>query len=356
MWGDAFPRTFVPALDGIRMTLEKRIEAFAALGYSLKNLSQMELDTLVRQAEAHNPWFTQKSILLALEGLQNYLQADKLTRWTQRYSLTGDGSRTVGLVMAGNIPLVGFHDLLAVLMAGHRALVKLSSQDPVLIRFVVQVLRDIAPDVAERITLTDEPMKTMDAVIATGSNNSARYFDYYFKKYPHIIRKNRTSVAVLSGEESTEEQVDLGQDVFQYFGLGCRNVSKLFVPEGYDFTPLLDAWQAYKSIINHSKYSNNYDYHKSILLVNGEDHLDTGFMMLRKDEALVSPTSLVYFEHYSDTYALAERLASEDENIQCLVGKGLDHPRAVGFGEAQAPELWDYADGVDTLDFLMSLS
>ncbi|HAP64823.1 MAG TPA: acyl-CoA reductase [Cytophagales bacterium] len=337
------------------MTLEKRIEALAAWGYALKNLSETETERLLWQAESHNPWFTAESTRQALTALQTFLDADKLRQWTQGYTFPESDPKQVGIIMAGNIPLVGFHDLLSVLISGHRVLAKVSSQDPMLPKFVLQVLRDIAPELADRVTFADEPMKTMDAVIATGSNNSARYFDYYFSKYPNIIRKNRTSIAVLNGQESAEELQALGQDVFQYFGLGCRNVSKLFVPSGYNFTPLLDTWQVYQPIINHSKYSNNYDYHKSILLVNQTPHLDTGFLMLMKEQALVSPTSIVYYEEYEDTYPLAERLAAEDVNIQCLVGKGLDHPRAVGFGQSQTPQLWDYADGVDTLDFLAKL-
>ena len=337
------------------MTLEKRIEAFAALGYAFRNMSETERSHWIDQAQRHNPWFTPESTQQALEALQPMLDGDNLRRWTKGYALEPTTPKQVGVVMAGNLPLVGFHDMLSVLIAGHTLLAKPSTKDPALPRMVIKELNEIAPELGQRVTFAEEPMKTMDAVIATGSNNSARYFETYFGKYPHIIRKNRTSVAVLRGQESTEEMIRLGHDVLQYFGLGCRNVSKLFVPKGYNFTPLLDSWQEFKSIIHHSKYSNNYDYHRSIMLVNRTEHLDTGFLMVKQDERLAAPTSMIFYEEYADTYALADRLAADDENIQCLVGKGLDHPRAVGFGKSQTPQLWDYADGVDTLDFLSKL-
>lgn len=337
------------------MTLEKRIEAFAALGLALNNLTTSELEGVLRKAEDQNPWFTPESTRFALEGIQHFLNKEMLSRWTQGYLLDQTQEKAVGIIMAGNIPLVGFHDMLSVLIAGHKLQAKLSSQDSFLPQFVASVLGDIAPELRDQITFPQQSMKSMDAVIATGSNNSSRYFEHYFGKYPHIIRKNRTSVGILKGTESVEEMVALGKDVFTYFGLGCRNVSKLFVPEGYNFTPLLDAWQVYQPIINHHKYSNNYDYHKSILLVNGEDHLDTGFLILREEKALAAPTTMLYYEHYQDTFSLSEKLASEDGQIQCLVGNGIDHPRGVGFGQSQQPQLWDYADGVDTLSFLSSL-
>ena len=337
------------------MTLEKRIEAFAALGYALEHMSDHEREGLLARVQNNNPWFTQENTEKALHALQRYLKADKLRRWTQHYDLEAEPLKNVGVIMAGNIPLVGFHDMLSVLIAGHRLLAKPSSQDAVLPKYVISILKEIAPELGDRVTFAQEPMKTMEAVIATGSNNSARYFEHYFNKFPNIIRKNRTSVAVLKGDETEEQMVALGQDVFQYFGLGCRNVSKLFVPEGYDFIPLLDAWQVYQPIISNSKYSNNYDYHKSIMLVNREAHLDTGFLMLKEEKELVSPTTVLYYEHYTDAFGLGERLAEHDDQIQCLVGQNMGHPRAVGFGEAQEPELWDYADGVDTLAFLSQL-
>jgi hypothetical protein len=181
-------------------------------------------------------------------------------------------------------------------------------------------------------------------VIATGSDNTARYFEYYFRTKPHIIRKNRSSIAVLTGNETDDQLIALGKDVFSYFGLGCRNVSKLVVPEGYDFTRPLRLWEVYHDVSNHHKYVNNYDYNKSILLINGTHHFDNGFALLTPNEALVSPISVLY-------YATSADLASD--KIQCIVGSGANY---IPFGTTQEPTLTDYADNVDTLKFLTGLS
>jgi len=261
-------------------------------------------------------------------------------------------------VLAGNIPLVGFHDVLCVLISGNFALIKASSQDARLITQVLKRLTAIESAFEQRFAFT-ERLKDFDAVIATGSNNTSRYFEYYFGKVPHIIRKNRNSVAVLTGRETTEQLHALGRDIFDYFGLGCRNVSKLFVPEGYDFVPFFEAIEPYKNIINHHKYNNNYDYNKSIYLVNRDKHLDNGFLLVKEDERMVSPLAVLFFEYYDDLQSLDERLNHEKENIQCIVTAA---PLASGawgttvnFGRSQQPSLWDYADGVDTMDFLTKL-
>jgi hypothetical protein len=336
------------------MKLINRIAAFDALGKIIRALSEEETDRLYRNAAAHNNWFTKESILLALEGISHYLQQEKLEQWLAPYDLPEEQAapKMIGVVMAGNIPMVGFHDFLSVLISGHHLYAKLSSQDPVLIPYLANELCEIEPRFREKINFV-ERLTGMEAMIATGSDNSSRYFSYYFSKIPHIIRRNRSSCAILDGTESLEELSRLGRDISQYYGLGCRNVSKLYVPEGYNFTPLIEALEKFKSLREHNKFANNYDYNKSIYLVNGVPHLDTGFLLLKEDEGLVSPISVLFYEHYHNSLELEARLLEQYEKIQCVVGK--QPPAQVSFGKAQQPDLWDYADGVDTIEFLKSL-
>jgi hypothetical protein len=254
--------------------------------------------------------------------------------------------------MAGNIPLVGFHDFLCALISGNNVQIKLSSKDSKLIKYLVGYIERIEPSFQGRITFK-ERLEGFDAIIATGSDNSARYFEYYFGKYPNIIRKNRTSCAILTDAESDQEIANLGIDIFSYFGLGCRNVSKLYVPTDYDFINLLSRLESFKEIIHHHKYCNNYDYQKSILLVNGVQHLDNGFLLLQENEKLVSPISVLYYERYVDESDLRNKLKVNAEKIQCIVGKV--KPAEIPFGQAQYPNVWDYADQIDTLKFLSEL-
>jgi hypothetical protein len=333
------------------MNTHVRINAFSLLGQTLKNIDDAAFQTLTEQAARENPWFTKENVRMGMDGIIKLLQKERLEQWVSSYNLR-DQSKKIALVLAGNIPLVGFHDLLSVLISGNNALIKPSSKDSVLLKYIIKTLCDIEPSFHDKIELAEQ-LKNFDAVIATGSDNSARYFDYYFGKYPHIIRKNRTSVAILTGKESEEELATLGIDVFSYFGLGCRNISKLLVPAGYSFDKLYSTWEVYQPIIHHHKYCNNYDYQKSIMLVNQIPFLDNGFVMLHENAKMVSPISVVYYEQYKDERDLSEKLATNEDKIQCVVG---DHERAtVPFGKAQYPELWDYADGVDTLKFLSSL-
>lgn len=333
------------------MNTHVRINAFSLLGQTLKNINDTEFQSLTEQVARENPWFTKENVRMGMDGIIKLLQKERLEQWVSSYNLR-DQSKKVALVLAGNIPLVGFHDLLSVLISGNKALIKPSSKDSVLLKYIIQTLGDIEPSFRDKVELAEQ-LKNFDAVIATGSDNSARYFDYYFGKYPHIIRKNRTSVAILTGNESEAELATLGIDVFSYFGLGCRNISKLLVPAGYSFNKLYPTWEVYQPIIHHHKYCNNYDYQKSIMLVNQIPFLDNGFVMLHESVKMVSPISVVYYEQYKDEGDLSEKLIANQDKIQCIVG---DHDRAtVPFGKAQYPELWDYADGVDTLKFLTSL-
>ncbi len=333
---------------------EDRINAFAAVGKILRNLRDSERTAVQQRARAENAWFTEQSVNQAIDGVQRYLDADKLRKWTENLPDFPVSAKKIGVVMAGNIPLVGFHDFLTVLISGHTLWGKLSTQDPYLLRYLAQLLTEIEPRFEEHIQWVDR-LKEADAIIATGSDNTARYFEYYFAKYPHIIRKNRTGVGVLRGDESKEALHRLGQDVFQYFGLGCRNVSKLWVPTGYNFVPLIEAWEPYQDVLLHHKYHNNYDYNKSIHLVNGDPFLDTGFVLFKENEALVSPISMVFHETYADLSELKQKLAMHEEKIQCIVSENGWWTGSLPFGQAQQPELRDYADGVDTLAFVNSL-
>ncbi len=256
--------------------------------------------------------------------------------------------------MAGNIPLVGFHDLLCILLSGHQLVAKLSSSDSVLMKFIKDSLIEIDPAFSEKIFF-EERLNNVDAVIATGSDNTSRYFEYYFRNIPHIIRKNRTSCAIILGEESSEEFSVLGKDIFSYFGLGCRNVSKVYIPENFDFIPMLKSLDSYQPIINHHKYANNYDYQKSILLINQIHFYDTGFLLLTKNENMVSPISTIYYESYKDQGDLNTKLKLNEEKIQCIVSARGWFNQSIPFGEAQFPAVDDYADGIDTLAFLQAI-
>ncbi|MBX2945587.1 MAG: acyl-CoA reductase [Cyclobacteriaceae bacterium] len=336
------------------MTPDQRINAFTALGHHLQNLNENTVDQLVMEAGQENPWFTQASIRKAIKGIVNYLDHKKLKQWLQDYNLQNSNPKTIALIMAGNIPLVGFHDLLCVLLSGHKALIKLSSKDSKLNRYLIERLIGIAPGFESHITIQTETLKGYDAVIATGSDNTARHFEYYFRNVPHLIRRNRTSCAILSGTETKNDFINLGYDVFDYFGLGCRNVSKLYIPVVYDFKPLLEAWKSFGPVIQHHKYANNYDYQKSILLVNQLPFLDTGFILLQESDKLVSPIAVLYYEQYSDDNSLKKALEASASKLQCVVGEKF--PATIPFGKTQQPELWDYADGIDTMAFLSSIN
>jgi hypothetical protein len=336
------------------MTLEDRIAAFEKLGNNLSAIDPNEFNLLIEKARNENSWFTPESIKTSFAGLSQYLERSKLETWTSKYPTRSNGVMTIAVVMAGNVPLVGFHDFLSVLISGHRLLAKLSTKDSTLLQFVADALIRIEPRFAERIKFEEQQLKNFDAVIATGSDNSARYFHYYFGKYPNIIRKNRTSVAVLTGKETDQQLTALAVDVFTYFGLGCRNVSKLFVPNGYDFGNLFLSWEGFRKVLMHHKYNNNYDYQKSILLLNRIDFMDNGFVMLERSTKLVSPISVIYYENYSDEGDLALKLTEVKDKLQCIVGS--TRPANVEFGSAQFPELWDYSDQVDTMKFLSELS
>jgi len=338
------------------MNLDKRIQAFVQLGnFILEN--PIELQEVIQKTYVYNTWFTKENTLQALQNIAfEFLNEEKLRNWISTYHLPNSiyHSNTIAIVAAGNIPMVGFHDLVCVLISGHHALVKRSSNDQQLIKFMVDYLIALDNRFAERITIIDGKLENFDAVIATGSNNTARYFEYYFGNKPNIIRKNRNSVEILNGNESHDDLVKLGEDIFRYFGLGCRNVSKLFVPENYDFQLFFQAIYEYKDVIFYEKYSNNYDYNKAVFLMSNFKLLDNEFLTLKEDTSYSSPISSVFYEYYDDLELLKQHLKNDSEKIQCIVSNDLIE-NSITFGETQKPHLWDYADNVDTLQFLMKL-
>jgi hypothetical protein len=332
------------------MSVDERLSALLELRDVISNESG-DFPQVIERAYQQNKWFTGENIRLALKNInEKFLNASKLKQWIAGYPIKDGDPKTVGIVMAGNIPLVGFHDFICAFMSGNRVMVKLSSKDETLFMFLLQQMTGKHPGLQEWITIT-QVLKGMDAIIATGSNNSSRYFDYYFSKYPHIIRKNRNAVAALSGHESREELAQLGFDIFSYFGLGCRNVSKLMLPEGFDFAFFFESLDSYSLLNEHNKYKNNYDYNRAVLLLNQTPHLANDFLILKEDRQVASPVAMLHYEYYSGHNDLSQKLGRDAANIQCVVGKGF-----LPFGTSQSPELWDYADQVDVMKFLSQLN
>jgi hypothetical protein len=336
------------------MTLTQRLQAFAALGFTLKAYTPEQIRELAWRAGNANAWFDESNVSNAINGIIHLLDKQNLEDWVFGYHLDQIQPKKVGVVMAGNIPMVGFHDLLCVLLAGHELYAKLSSDDTVLMKRLAEELIRIEPGFGNKIHFV-EMLKDADAIIATGSDNTSRYFEYYFSKKPHIIRRNRTSLGILTGQESAEELKALGTDIIQYFGLGCRNVAKVFVPEGYSFTPFFEAIEPLKTVAGHHKYHNNFDYNKSILLVNRTPHLDNGFLLVTESEHLVSPISVLFYQTYTDAEDLRRQLEAVSDKTQCLVSAQGWYQNSTAFGQAQCPAVWDYADGVDTLKFLSQI-
>ena len=340
--------------------LQQRISAFDRLGDFLRNINSENSDykslfDTVSRAKDNNGWFSKENVIYALNAWGNLLNKKDLIQWTKDYVFENEELKIVGLVLAGNIPLVGFHDVLSVLISGNKVLVKCSSSDPLLISLLVQKLQEIEPIFKDLVEFTKERFTHFDAVIATGSNNAARYFEYYFSKVPNLIRANRNSVAVLDGNETKEQLEALAQDVVRYFGLGCRSTSKVFVPVGYDLNLIFGALYPFESLMDSAKYANNYDYNKAVYLMSQFDLLDNGFFMLKEDESYTSPVACLHYEYYSDYKDLEGKLKLDQDLIQCITSnqKGKSH---FEFGKAQQPNLWDYADGKNTLHFLNILT
>jgi hypothetical protein len=339
------------------MTLKERIDTFSELGRILRDSLEgkdtgitSDLENLINSQQLHNPWFTPGNVLLAIRSVADELTVENLTEWTGNYPelATVKDPLNIGVIMAGNIPLVGFHDFLSVLITGNKIISKVSSKDYELIVFISEVLSRINPSFGVRINFISGFLRGFDGVIATGGDNSSRYFEYYFRDYPNIIRKNRTSIALLDGTETPEELEALGRDIFSYFGLGCRNVSKVYLPSGYDIRTLTLNWMSYSSLTDHNKYANNYDFNKAVCLVNNEKFTDTGYLIIKENTGIASPVAMLYYEYYDSPVLVQQKIDSMKEKIQCIVGR-----KNTGFGKAQQPKLWDFADGIDTIDFLL---
>jgi hypothetical protein len=347
------------------MKLAERIKSFSALGDLLRNIlnsssyhltaensrdHSLQLNSLIENQHLHNPWFTTENVRSAINAIAVELTEENLIRWTCNYPQLNEEIKPVhvGVIMAGNIPLVGFHDFISVLISGNNLIAKTSSNDSELIVYIAEILCHINPGFRNKIEFTDGTLQGFDVVIATGSNNSSRYFEYYFGKYPNIIRKNRNSIAIIDGNESNEELEALGKDIFSYFGLGCRNVSKIYIPEGYDLPALSKNWESFSGCINNHKYANNYDFNKAVYLVNKEFFYDTGYLLMKEESRLSSPVSVLYYENYKSQYTLKQQTELLNKKIQCIVSRS-----ETAFGKAQSPHLWDYADGIDTIQFLL---
>jgi hypothetical protein len=330
------------------------VSAFTQLGDFLRS-GPAEMEEKLLSAKAHNAWFTDRNSRRAIGAIAaNFLDRENLTAWSAGYP-TGNrpDERTVGVIAAGNLPLVAFHDVLCVLVAGHKLQLKLSEKDNVLMPWLLHKLTDLEPAIGGRIEVVDR-LKDFDAVIATGNNNSARYFEYYFGKVPHIIRRNRNSVAVLTGEENSEDLRGLAEDVFSYFGLGCRNISKLYLPEDYDLDVLGQAFEPFREIAEHHLYRNNLDYNRTVLLMNNIPFHQIDFVNVTHNPSVASPIANLHYEYYPDAEELNRLLLFNRGQIQCIVGNMANVCR-VGFGQTQWPGLGDYADDVDTMQFLSEL-
>jgi len=339
------------------LTLEKRIKAFSTLGEIMlegvagcKNGLPAKFTRLISGASDYNPWFTPENVKLAVESIGESLTIDNFNSWLSHYPRLMEPvkPRNVGIVMAGNIPLVGFHDLLSVLITGNKAIAKLSSKDDLSMRTVAEVLFTVESEFNDYVKVTSDTLSQFDAVIATGSDNTSRYFEYYFRNYPSIIRHNRNSIAFLEGNEKDEEICMLAEDVFSYFGMGCRNVTKLYLPTGFDINKMISCWSSFEWLRKHTKYAANYDHSKAVMIVNRQPFIDTGFVLLRRDQSLSPPMAVLNYEFYESASEVKKHFQDMRERVQCITGHGF-----TPLGSAQKPILWDYADDVDTIMFLV---
>ena len=335
--------------------LHTDLQAFVHLHDYLKNIDSEELNEWIYKAEANNPWFTAENVKSALDGIIELVEPNALEKFFSTYKISSEPKK-IGVIMAGNIPAVGFHDLLCVLLSGNILYAKLSAEDNVLLKKIVNILIEYKSELKDRIFFVDQ-LKNMDAYIATGSDNTAKHFEYYFRNTPNIIRKNRTSVAVLHGDETNEELLKLGEDVFQYFGLGCRNVSHLYLPKAYSPVTILSAWEEhFHSVRNHHKYMNNYEYNKAVLLIDLVPHFDSGYLLLKEADVIFSHIATLTYSYYDTEEELAKLFVANKDQLQCVVSnKTTNLYKSYLLGQAQQPAINDFADGVDTMAFLTSL-
>ncbi|HNE50408.1 MAG: acyl-CoA reductase [Chitinophagales bacterium] len=333
------------------MNIEQRITAFSRLGdYILRN--PIALQEVTHQSYRHHSWFTPESIAQSLKNIAaEFLSKEKLENWLVNYTIKQNNApKTIAIVAAGNIPMVAFHDILCVLISGNKLQLKLSDKDKFLLPFLLERLIELESSFKTHISIQNR-LENFDAIIATGSNSSAQHFEFYFGKYKNIIRRNRNSVAILNGTETAEELQQLGHDIFDYFGLGCRNVSKILIPNDFDLLKLKEAFNVFSNIMQHTQYMNNLDYQRTIYLMNQISMVDIDFINIVENKSLHSPISCLHYERYASEKDVQSYLETEKENIQCIIGKGF-----LPFGSSQQPTLTDYADNVDTLKFITSLN
>ena len=307
----------------------------------------------VIEASIKNPWFTKENIDLSLKYWSENLTEEKLHKWLSKYEINTKQPKTIAVVMAGNFPLAGFHDFLCVLITGNNLLIKFSNNDEVLLKFIIEYLIKIDSSFKDNINIRESIIKTFDKVIATGSNNTSRYFDYYFKDKPSIIRKNRFSIGILTGKENRNDLEKLSNDIFTFFGLGCRNVSKIFVPKNYNFDKFFKSVYKWRNIITNHKYASNYNYNRAINLIDIQPILENGFLILKESKNNYSPISVLLYEYYNDTNELKGKIELIKDDLQCIVSKNY-YKNEVAFGETQNPTLYDYADNIDTIEFLLT--
>ncbi|MDB4212792.1 acyl-CoA reductase [Flavobacteriaceae bacterium] len=343
------------------MNINERTELISEIGEFLKNYldekydnkkddNLIEFEKVIRKAQSNNSWFTDENIKINLTYWSKKLIKTNLNQWLSKYNLKDTSRKNIAIIMAGNIPLVGFHDFICVFLAGHNSIIKLSSNDKYLIPFLLNLVKFPS----DKVVYLDGMLKDYDAVIATGSDNTSRYFEYYFKNKQSIIRKNRNSIAILDGNETDEELKSLSHDILTYFGLGCRSVSKLYVPKGYNFDSFFNSIFAYKDLINNHKYANNYDYNKAIYLMSEYKFLDNGFFMIKEGNEMHSPISTINYEYYDNISHLSEKIKQQEENIQCIVSN-IKFEGRIDFGETQNPSLNQYADNIDVMNFLLTI-
>ena len=343
------------------MNINERTELISEIGKFLKNYldekydnkkdnNLIEFEKVIKKAQSNNSWFTDENIKINLTYWSKKLIKTNLNQWLSKYNLKDTSRKNIAIIMAGNIPLVGFHDFICVFLAGHNSIIKLSSNDKYLIPFLLNLVKFPS----DRVVYLDGMLTEYDAVIATGSDNTSRYFEYYLKNKQSIIRKNRNSIAILDGNETDEELKSLSHDILTYFGLGCRSVSKLYVPKGYNFDSFFNSIFAYKDLINNHKYANNYDYNKAIYLMSEYKFLDNGFFMIKEGNEMHSPISTINYEYYDNISHLSEKIKQQEENIQCVVSN-IKFEGRIDFGETQNPSLNQYADNIDVMNFLLTI-
>ena len=352
-------------LTNLVSTIDQRIHVLSQIGKLFKDVSENKDDSVynfwveifqdqIISAFQYNSWFTKEYILLSFNNWSKELNENNLQSWVKNYNIKDCSNKTIAIIMAGNLPLVGFHDFICAIALNYNCLIKLSSDDKILIPVVLDFIESLLPGFKNKIKFVDKPLKNFDGVIATGNNTSFKHFEYYFKKYPKLLRKSRHSIAILNGNESKNDLKNLGLDIFNYFGMGCRSVSKIFVPNNYNFDLLFNAIYDYREIINHNKYANNYDYNKAVYLMSEQKFLENGFIMLKEDNKLGSPIACLFYEKYNSIPVLEKKIKSIEKSLQCVVSN-LHIQESVAFGASQNPKIDDYADNIDTLSFLLKI-